>query len=471
MEYRVIIAGAGPGGAVLARELAARGIGVTIYEKGNFEQLGHDWSDAVEKAALEAAGLEMPVLKGGCWEGALVKNSGSAEGLFEQHAIPRLKLFSPDYSSVKDIAFRMLITDRRALAKALVQKAAEAGAKIEYGCKALALLYHENGTNGPDGVNVHGLKYKDRATGDIRQAKADLVVESSGYRSALRRSLPSYTGLASEFKNADFGLVNREVRGRDPRLAKTDIIADHYRYGFHTGYQWSHRHNEERIDIGAGVRPDPANPDPKDLVEEFIARHPSIKPGMIRGGRELCIVGRPLLNFATNGFLVIGDAASTSVPTTGCGVGSAMFVGLWAAGVIAAAAREGRSDLEKLWEINKIFYLDHDRGASLAALSALRVALQDLGHDNLSFLMRQEIMDRETLEAAVNGKFNPLGPGTKIRSLWRGLAKPSLLFKLNKVVARSTRIYRHFKRYPQAWDPAVFKKWQERAEKLFGEAV
>ena len=466
MNYRVVIAGAGPGGTVLARELAAQGIDVTIYEQGQFAQLGHDWSDAVEIVALEAAGIEVPVLKEGCWEGALVKKNGS-EGLFERHAIPRLKLFSPDYSSVKDIAFRMLITDRRVLAKMLVRQAAAAGAKIEYGCEALELLYRDKGTGGPNGVTVYGLKYKDLSTGDICTAEADIVVESSGHRSTLRRSLPPSTGLAAAFKDADFGLVNREVRVRDPELAQTDVIPDHYRYGFHTGYQWSHIHNEERIDVGAGVRPAPTNPDPKDIIEEFISRHPSIKPKMIRGGRELCIVGRPLLNFVSNGFLVVGDAASTSVPTTGCGVGSALLVGLWAAGVIAAAAGAGRNDLEKLWAINKIFYLDHDRGASLAALSALRIALQELDHDTLSFLMRREIMDRETLEAAVNGSFAPPGLDTKLRSLLRGITKPPVLLKLNKAVATSTAVYRHYKQYPPAWDPPAFEKWSTKTEKLF----
>ncbi len=469
MNYRVVIAGAGPGGAVLARELAAKGIDVTIYEKGKFEQLGHDWSDAVEIRALKAIGLEVPLLAGSRWKGALVKKSPSGEGLFEKHAIPRLKLLSPDYSSDKDIEFRMLITDRQALGQLLVRQALDAGAEIKYGCEALGLLYHVRSTRGPGGVDVYGLKYREPATGDIHEVEADIVVESSGFKSTLRRSLPPYTGFAGEFKDDNFGLVHREVRVRDPELAKTDSVVDHYRYGFHTGYQWSHMHNEERIDIGAGVRPDPANPDPRVLIEEFIARHPSIRPGMVRGGRSLCIVGPPLLNFVTSGFLVIGDAASTSVPTTGCGIGSALFVGLWAAEVIAGAAREGRHDLEKLWEINKAFYLDHDRGASLAALSALRVALQDLSHDNLSFLLRKDIMDRETMENAVNGIFKPPPPAAKIRSLWRGLARPSLLLKLNKAVTGSTKIYHHFRRYPPAWDPVLFEQWSGKARRLFGE--
>ncbi len=468
MDYKVVIVGAGPGGVVLARELAGKGISVTIFEKGEFEHLGHDWSDAVERVALKAAGFEMPDLVGNQWKGALVKEQDSDnEGLFEEHAIPRLRLYSPDYSSVKEIEFRMITTDRRNLGKVLVQQAVDAGAEIKYKHEGRALLYKETGEKGPHGVEVYGVKVKNLATGNTEEVKADIVVESSGFTSILRTSLPEYTGLADKFKDSHFGFVNREVRLRDTELAKTDIIPDHYRYGFHTGYQWSHIHNHGRIDVGAGVRHDPANPDPKDLIEEFIAKHQSIKDEKVRGGRSLCIVGPPLVNFVTNGFFIIGDAASTSVPTTGCGAGSAMLMALWASEVIAEAAREGRHDIAKLWDINKKFYLENDRGASFAALSALRAVLQDLGHDNLNFLFRRDIMDRDTLEDAVNGIFSPPKAGTKIKSLLRGIFKPTVLVKLNEATGGGAKIYNHYKNYPATWDPASFEQWNNETKKLF----
>jgi len=59
-DFHIIIIGAGPGGTLLARECARRGIKVTLYEKGTYENLGHDWSDAVERSALEAAGFPIP---------------------------------------------------------------------------------------------------------------------------------------------------------------------------------------------------------------------------------------------------------------------------------------------------------------------------------------------------------------------------------------------------------------------------
>ncbi len=64
-DYQVVIAGAGPGGALLARNLAGAGVSVVVYEAQSHEKIGHNWSDAIEKNALEAAGFEMPSVQNG----------------------------------------------------------------------------------------------------------------------------------------------------------------------------------------------------------------------------------------------------------------------------------------------------------------------------------------------------------------------------------------------------------------------
>ena len=467
MDYKVVIIGAGPGGTVLARELAKSGIDVTIYEKGDYNSLGHNWSDAVEYVALKEAGLDMPSLVGKQWKGVLVKEDPDGEGLFEKHAIPRLRLYCPDYSSVKEIEFRMITTDRKNLGKVLVDQAVSAGAIVKYGYEGDGLLYREKGNSSAEDVEVYGVRVKNLSDGQVEDIEAHIVVESSGFASVLRKSLPAYTGLAQSFKDSEFGFVNREVRLRKDDEAKTDIIPDHYRYGYHQGYQWSHEHNDKYIDIGAGVKNDPENPDPKDLIEEFISRHPSVGEEKVRGGRGLCIVGPPLKNFVTNGFFVIGDAASTSVPTTGCGAGSAILVALWSSEVIKEAAKEGRNDISALWGINKKFYIENDRGASFAALSALRGILQSLTHDQLNFLFRFDIMDKEALEDAVNGIFSLPKFKAKLKSLGRGLLKPKVLLKLNKATGKGAKIYSHYRNYPQSWDREVFAGWSTEAEKLF----
>ncbi len=466
MNYKVVIIGAGPGGAVLARELARNGIEVTIYEKGSLEELGHNWSDAVELESLQTAGLEIPTLEGVSWRGSLVKEQLDGPGLFEKHAVPLLKIFSPGKVDYKEVSFRMITTDRRRLGQKLVDEALDAGAHIYFRREAKGLAFSENGKKGPDGVEIEGVSVLNKDTGEEEVVRANLVVESSGFQCLLRTGLPSYTGLADSFRESDFALVHREVRPYNPQVSNGEPIPDHYRYGFHTGYQWTHIHNERSIDVGAGVRYDPANPDPKEIIEEYISHHPSIGQEKLRGGRSLCIVGAPLSNFVTNGFFVIGDAASTSVPTTGCGVGPAIDNGLRAARIIVEAARERRSDIAKLWAINTGFYLDSGRGTSFAALAALRSMLQSMSHDELDFLFAKDLMDASTLEDAVNGIFRPPGLNKKFASLRGGILNPPTLFKLNRAVNKAVRLYKHYSQYPAEWDALSFKKWQVGAKKL-----
>jgi len=470
MTYNVVVIGAGPGGVVLACELAKKGISVVIYEKGLYEDLGHDWSDAMELIAFRDAGFEMPVLDGLEWKGTLVKEHRNATGIFEKHAVPRLKICSPGLTSFKEVDFSMITTDRLRLGRLLVDQAVAAGAQIFYRHQGIKLTYKANGRRGPDGVEVNGVIVRDLESGIDATVQADLIVESSGFQSVLRKSLPVFTGLADPFQDSDFALVHREVRGYNQHSQEqgTADIPDHYRYGFHTGYQWTHIHNRDSIDVGAGVKNDPANPDPKDLIEEFISRHPAITDQRIRGGRSLCIVGKPLLNFVSNGFIVIGDAASTSVPTTGCGAGSAMLIGLWAADVAAEAARENRNDIDKLWEINAKFYCDSDRGKSFAALAALRVMLQQLSHHELDFLFSKNLMDAATLQNAVNGIFKPPTLKKMLQSFCGGIANPTILLKLNKAISGAVRIYKHYQKYPRTWDADTFETWEKKANKLMG---
>ncbi len=465
MPYKVAVIGAGPGGVLLARELAGQGIKVDIFEKGTFEELGHDWSDAVELIALEKAGFDIPHLDGCTWKGALVKNKPDEPGLFEKHAVPVLQIRSPGHVSTKQAAFRMITTDRRQLGQTLVKQALAAGASIHYRHEGLKLLFSEKGNKGSESITVYGAMVRNRETGENFEIKADLIVESSGFQSVLRCSLPASSGLAAEFAVGDFALVHREVRGYAPKAKGANAIPDHYRYGFHSGYQWTHIHNEETIDVGAGVKNDPANPDPRDIIEEFISRHPAIKAEKHRGGRSLCIVGRPLDSFVTGGFMVIGDAASTSVPTTGCGAGSAMLVALDAARVISDAAADNRNDLEKLWEINTSFYLKSSRGPSFAALAVLRDALQSFSHEELDFFYAKDLIDSTTLQNAVNGIFRPLSTGQAIKALG-ALSRIPLLLRLNRAVVKATRLYRHCQHYPEVWDRKHYQEWQKRAEEL-----
>jgi len=468
-KFTVIVAGAGPGGCIFARDLAKAGIDVTVYEKGDYDTIGHNWSDAMERSALEATGFAAP-FEGSINTGPLAKSNdstGNSTGIFEQHAYPHMEVWAPDYSSKKIVNFRYVTTDRRALGKLLVDQARQAGANVFFKHEVVDVLLAGGKTLGD--IEVKGVVVKDMDAGETKTLQADIVADDTGFNAILRTKLPLSTGIAGKFSNEEFAMVHRTVRKRNKDAI--DPVADHYRYGYSTGYQWIQYLNKDEIDTGAGVRYDPKNPDPKDIVQEFISRHPCISDEVIRGGGGLCLVGRSPASLVAKGLVVMGDAASQTIPMTGCGAGGAMMGGKFAAETVIAAASTGKNDCAALWEYNWKWFVDSKRGANYAALTALRNILQDLTHDDISFLFRKDILNDAMLTDSINGIFTLPDLPTMLKTLVGGINRPGLLLKLNAATTAGTKIFKHYLAYPPKWDAARFEDWKAKSDRLFAATV
>ena len=468
-KFKVAIAGAGPGGCIFARDLAKRGIDVTVFEKGVYETIGHDWSDAIERSALAETGFDAP-FEGSINTGPLVKTKdqeGNVTGIYEKHAFPLMDVWAPDYSCKKVVNFRYVTTDRRTLGKLLIDQAKEAGVKVLFKHEVLDVILAGGKTLGD--VEVKGIVVKNIESGEIKNVEADIIADDTGFNAILRTKLPQATGIARKFSDGEFAMVFRTVRKRDKN--PIDPVSDHYRYGYNTGYQWIQYLNEDEIDTGAGVRHEPKNPDPKDLVREFISRHPSISEEVVRGGGGLCLVGRSPASLVAKGFLVIGDAASQTIPMTGCGAGGAMVGGKYAAEAVLAAAQNKKTDCDALWEYNFKWFAGSKRGANYAALTAIRNILQDLSHEELSFLFRQDILNNEMLTNSINGIFTLPDLPTMIRTLAGSITRPGILLKLNAATTAGTQIFKHYMAYPGRWDANLFEAWRLKADQLFAATV
>lgn len=460
--YTVVVAGAGPAGCIFARDLARAGISVKVYEKGEHEDLGHNWSDAVERKALAEVGFNVPP-EGPVNRGELVKKiPEDPDGIFEEHSFPEMEVWAPDYSCKKKIKFNYITTDRRVLGKRLADQAREAGAEIKFRHEVMDIL--SSGSTLEE-VTVTGVKVKNLETGEVFEAAADVTADDTGFHAQLRTRLPASTGMARKFSDAEMAQVHRTVRKRNKDVH--DPMADHYRYGYHTGYQWIQFLNDDEIDTGAGVKYDANNPDPRDIVEEFISRHPSITADVVRGGGGLCLVGRSPCSLVAGGFVAMGDAAGQTIPMTGCGAGGAMVGGKLAARAVIAAARKGRNDITSLWPYNHAWFVESERGFNYAGLTALRNSLQSLTHEEISFLFRKDIFSGEMLTPSINGIFLVPDLRTMVGTLLKGITNPRLLLKLNNATTIGTKILKHYRNYPRKWDAAAFEKWSAKAESLF----
>ncbi|MFP4533847.1 MAG: NAD(P)/FAD-dependent oxidoreductase [Desulfobacterales bacterium] len=463
--YQVVIAGAGPGGALLARELAGAGVTVAVYESKTEAALGHNWSDAVEKSALAAAGFEIPAANNNKYEGRLVKTDEYDDNLFEAHRIAPLEIRFPDGTGTtrSGVDFGYITTDRKVLGHRLAEYAAQAGAKIFYQHRANGLLGE---TDGPlEEIRVRGLRVTDKSSGVTREVGADLVVDATGYLSCLRSGLAGAPALNRAFSGGDLAYACRTVRRLDTRRAQTDDLTDHYRYGAYKGYFWTHLHNSDTIDIGGGVREEPGRIDPMRVIREMIAERPSVSDEELRGGGGVVLVGKSPWTLVAGGFAAVGDAAGQVIPTTGCGVGGALTGAMFAAEVIKTAIDNGGCTLNALWPYNRNWFFN--RGCHFAALSALKEILQNLSHEEISFLMRKDIMSCEMLTPTINGVFQTPDLPTMIKTLINGISRPALLMRLNKATTLGKRIFRHYRNYPSRWDPAEFHNWAQKAGLLF----
>ena len=187
-----------------ARDLARAGINVTIFEKSDYNILGHNWSDAVERAGLSEAGFELPP-KGNLNTGPLVKSPGEASSqgrIFEQHSFPEMDIWSPDYSTKKIIDFRYITTDRRALGMVLADQAREAGATIKFKHEVIDIILSEG--DSLETIMVKGIKMKDLSSGEINEYNCDMFADCTGFNDPFRVKLPESTCITRKYDNEEF---------------------------------------------------------------------------------------------------------------------------------------------------------------------------------------------------------------------------------------------------------------------------
>ena len=465
--FQVVVAGGGPGGLRLARDLARAGIRVGLYEAAAPDHWGHTWSDAVEQLALADAGFELPKRKNGTWTGPMVKKEALEDNLFEPHAMEALEIRTPDLSgrTRSNVVFDYITTDRIALDRELRRQALAAGARLFFRHRVDGLIGRLNGPL--EKIAVEGIRVTDLAQQRSEEIRADVTVDATGYRSRLRTALAEEPAIGRPYSGGDLAWVYRTVRRMDPGLVQGQDITDHYRYGAFRGYFWTHRHNATTIDVGGGVREAPDRVDPRAIVEEMIRQRPYITREEIRGGGGTVLVARSPYTLVARGFLAVGDAAGQVIPTTGCGVGGALVGAGLASKTLIDALTAGNNGLDALWPYNRGWFTGPGRGDHFAALAALKEILQRLSHEDLAFLMHRDILSGEMLTPSINGIFFQPDLKTAVSTLVRGISRPGLLWQLNKATAMGKKIFRHYRAYPPVWNASAFAAWQNKAESLF----
>ena len=438
---KVIVVGAGIAGCIFSFHLSVAGFEVEVFEAKKREELGHDWCDSIEKEAFHIAGISPPTA---------------------QERKPdrdHLALLSPDLQTVVHLDYyNYWIVDRKLLQKRLIDLAEREGVKFHFNTKVVEPI--------GKGMWVIGVK-----TADGKVHKAKLVVDCSGHERILASNI-EVLDLNIPIKDQDKARAYRELhkikQGATlqwgPYKIKDNIL--YYRYGYQGGYSWLNLEEKDILDVGAGTAIKEGYKHPKELVKNFIGSNEIIEKTRLRGGGGEIIVRRPI-TMVWYGFMAIGEAACQTIPTNGCGVGSAMIAAKIAAEVAIKALRVKEVSINRLWEYQVKF--TQERGKHLAALDALRRGMTKLSEEEISLLFKRKILTKRDLEKMIHVEFPKPSLLKKLTLFFKGIRELRLLLHLDRTMRYAVRIYKHYSKIPKEYDTKKYHTWLLRQLQLFKE--
>lgn len=424
----IAVAGAGHGGLVAAARLAEKGYSVSVYEKREREQLGHDWEDRFTFDILsEEVGINS--FPDGIW-----RYRGDCA------------FVSPDYKSKVIINYtdenRQKIMWRKPIIDMLIKNAEKCRVKFFFGDEVLSPIIKDNG--------VKGIK---TLSGNH---EADLVIDAAGVFSPVRKNLPEKFGIEKSPKRGDIFYAYRAYF--DKRESSENVGIPFEVYLYHAGEQglsWCCT-NDDSVDILIG-RIDPLREEDLNRhIDNFKKAHPWTGDKIIHGGNYGIIpVRRPLALMTANGYAAVGDSAFMTTPMNGMGIDLSLLAGRLLAETVI---KSGSASAEALWQYNRKFHLLY--GGDTAKNESLKNALLNLPGEGVDFLFENGVIEASDLSGA--GKNTDLG--SLLGKFVRGMKNPPYFFKILGGIMNGAKLSKAFKKAPQKYSKAGIFAWQREVQ-------
>ncbi len=302
----VIVVGGGPCGSFTALKLAKHGADVTVFEEHDEIGVPTHCAGHVSIKGLARLGL-YPLPQG------IVENTFRGATVYS----PSGKAFSVLFPTPVTCVVNRVLFDKHVAAMA-----ENAGAIYRLNSRVESLSIEKGFV---EGVNV-------RLKGTTGKFSAKIVIDAEGVSSKLLKQVRLHR-LDHRWLVIGVGAEVENVRNAEPDVVEV-FLGNNIAPGF---YAWLIPKRDGKARIGLGAK----NGNPKKLLQRLMYKHPVASEKLqgariVRASFHPITLGGPIPKAHSDGFLVVGDAASHVKPTTGGG----MVFGLASANLASEVAIE-----------------------------------------------------------------------------------------------------------------------------------
>lgn len=431
---KVVVIGAGHGGLQAAKTLAEHGVSVTVYEKSAYETVSYDWSDDVEYTVFEDLHIPLP------------------EGYYHTDVTTLVAPYS-DKCITLDAPYekRDRNIERRAFVQLLADRAATAGAKVEFGTEVKSLLLHKDKVCGV--VTAQG------------KVKADLVIDASGVNSPFRASLPKkYCVEPQPLSNESFGVyrvyLSRAEGAKDPEFPKRI----HLLLNGKPGISWCFCPPDGTVNLLVGVTGNLT----EDVLQEQLKTLKELNPvagnNILRGD----VFGRipiryPLSRMVGDGYAAVGDSAYMTIPMIGSGISNSLRAGQMLAETVL---QSGKTDTASLWNYQVRYYTEI--GAEHVLVDIIKRALLSADSMDIRYVFESGILSQEDMKILTATDEGSLSPFAVLKKVWLCLKRPTLVRTFGGAAVRGVKALLIAKNIPVTYRKRAVKKWQKKLDGCFG---
>lgn len=424
MKKKIIVAGAGHGGLVVAANLAKNDFDVTIIEKQKESEMGFDWHDSMRPASLEIAGIPP---------------------IDEKEYSPSLKMsYSNPKLTVKLVADKqnpnVVFVDRKVLIKHLISFAKECGVKFVFETNILGAIYNSD--------SVCGIEIE--KDGKREKLYADLVVDAAGMFSPVRQSLPGCFGVEKYADPKDVFCVWRGYFNKTENKVSDPAYNIYFYHCKNPGMDWMIT-NEDSMDVLIGGFGSLSEKNIDDAIADFKKQYPYMGDEIIRGGIvEKIPLGKMLPVLVCNGYAAVGNSGMMTEPLSGSGIDLSIKAGK----ILADTILESKGDYSvyNLWKYNYQYFKKFAQKYYNDLI--IKNFLSTLNSDEIDFFMEKRIMTEKEI-AGDSGAYSINDLLDKLQVV----RKPKLLLALADVVKKFALAEAAKSMIPEKYDSNKIKSW------------